>query len=257
SSLHFASVDGSPGRTIAALPMRSTDVDERDPSGATALTLAARKSHSQVVRILLDPWCLHVDIRSKRYYRSSRGGCSGHVLIAVTKTPAEAEVDFEATFTMGQTPLFLAACTGHAGTIRVLAEAGANPDACLLVPDGKTALLMACREGSLDVVVELLRAKADPLLHASRHPCPIGCGGGDYCRHSEVVSAMIQLVGIEGCGGVSGGQQALRLAVYNDDIAVAKILTSARVRDAGEALMTTILTGSGALLKFLLQQDNG
>lgn len=51
---------------------------------------------------------------------------------------------------------------------------------------------------------------------------------------------LIQELGIEGCGGASGGVDPLRLAAEAEQSEMMGILTSAGVVDAGEALLAAV-----------------
>lgn len=62
----------------------------------------------------------------------------------------------------GQTALILAARNGHLEVVEALLKAGADPDHA--TADGRTALIMAAEGGHATVVESLLRAGADPNL---------------------------------------------------------------------------------------------
>lgn len=187
-----------------------------------------------------------------------------HGHMDATKMLINAGADLDAACAAGNTPLHGPSLAGHVDIIRALIEARANPDSRRLY-DGSTALHLACEAGNPDAVLELLRAKAGPRLVKRSSPrmttsdvpnmAPLNVAA--MKGHSEVVRAMIQQVGIERCGGATGGLKAIRLATCMDHVAVVTMLTGAGVRDEEGALINATFRGSEATLKFLLQQEDG
>ena len=215
--------------------------------------LAVAVGCSRVVRILLKNGanaylvCRH-DISS--LHTSAEGG---H--LAVTKMMIKAGVDLEGkTSTEGATPLQMAASRGHSKVMKALIDAGANPNSRKL--DGRTALCEAAVRGHMDAVKVLLLAKADPLLSMtfpglSLLPLDLAAGIG----HLEMVRWMIHEVGIEECGGATGGARALGMAARDQYVDIMAVLTDAGVVDNGEGLAFAAVCGSEASVKFLLRQD--
>ena len=72
--------------------------------------------------------------------------------------------------------------------------------------------------------------------------------------HWEVAHELIQEHGIDGCGGIYGGVQALFVAAQNQHVLVMEVLTRAGVIDSGSALHTAARFGRELSLKSLLQQ---
>ena len=64
----------------------------------------------------------------------------------------------------------------------------------------------------------------------------------------------MQQFGIEGCGGVSGGVEALRQAAGNHHVDIMTTLAEAGVVDNGTVLVETVARGFEAAVKLLLQQ---
>ncbi len=64
----------------------------------------------------------------------------------------------------------------------------------------------------------------------------------------------MQQLGIDGCGGESGGVNALRLAAANKQVEILALLTEAGVVDDGSALAYGVAHGGEPSVKFLLQQ---
>lgn len=60
--------------------------------------------------------------------------------------------------------------------------------------------------------------------------------------------------GIEGCGGASGGVDALNPAAQDQHLEVMATLTNAGVVDTGVALLAAAENGREGAVKFLLQQ---
>lgn len=98
----------------------------------------------------------------------------------------------------------------------------------------------------------LLRANADPLL-AYLSPPGVPLLPLDVVTakngHVEVARELIQEHGIEGCGGATGGLNALCQAATEQHVEV-----MAGVVDTGAALIAAAHHGRKASVKFLLQQ---
>lgn len=72
-----------------------------------------------------------------------------------------------------------------------------------------------------------------------------------------MVHELIQQVGIDGCGGKSGGLDALCLAADKQQLDTMATLTNAGVVDTGPALSGSAEYGRESSVKFLLQQQGG
>jgi ankyrin repeat protein len=104
------------------------DINKQGPSdGCTALFCAAEKGHVEIVQILL-----------------------------------EAGADFNISSKKIQTPLYIACKNGHTNIIKLLIQKGAHLNT--QSDDGSTALHVACVLQRIEVIVELLAAKADVQL---------------------------------------------------------------------------------------------
>ena len=218
--------------------------------------IASCAGHSHVVGILLS--------KGASVSIAGDGGLSALLLsawqghLAVSKMLVNAGANMEAATTRGETPLFVAAQEGHLGVMRLLIEAGANLNSRHRL-NGSTALCMAAQRGNKDAVKMLLDATANPLLTCKNpktgqaySPLDMAAQNG----HSEVVHELIQRVGIGGCGGASGGVDALCSAALHKFNMMA-LLMDAGVVDSGKALATAALHGREASVKFLLQQMKG
>ena len=110
----------------------------------------------------------------------------------------------------------MAAGDGILEVMRVLVKAGANPN--IRAVDGRTALHNA--------VQVLLRAKADPLFASTSQSghmvVPLGLAAGH--GHLRVVRELMQELGIEGCGGATGGVHALTAAATMQQLEVMAFL---------------------------------
>ena len=251
NALHHAARDGSPKRTMAVLSQRVIDIDEGDRKGYTALMFAAFFGYAQVVTILLEKGANVFIVNDDGFTALHVSAQGGH--LAVTKLLVKAGADLEAA--VSHTPLQLAAEGGYSEVMRVLIEAGAKPNSRL--SDGSTSLYTAAFEGHVGAVKVLLRAGANPLLTFSSPSGPrlLPLDAAAREGHSEVVDLLIQEYGIEGCGGVSGGVDALAGAAENKHVEILRILTSAGVVDTGKALVDAAASACASSVKFLLQQE--
>ncbi len=256
--LHKAAYDGSAKRVSALLSSGSFDIDERGPiMGHTPLMIACSFSHSHVVRILLAKGANVSIVGGDGFTALHLAVAEGH--LAVTKMLVEAGAELEVLTADGSTPLYMAASDGHSEVMCVLVEAGANPNFRHF--DGTTPLYLAAHHGDVNAVKKMLHAKANPLL-AKKRPeprkeCVVPLDVAALMGHSEVVRELVQQVGIEGCGGASGGVQALHLAAMNRHLDILVMLTDAGVVDTGEVLIVAVRSALEASVKFLLRRKRG
>ena len=253
NELHRAAEAGSAERTVALLSGGSIDIDQQDPKGATPLMITAIHGHSPVARILLSKEANVSIVGDGGYTALHISAQGGH--LPVSKMLMEAGADLEAKCsTVGNTPLHLAAYGAHYGVIRALIQAGANPNS--RNGDGSTPLYAAAQGGQMGAIDILLQAKANPLLTGTvsgQHVAPLEIASQN--GHLEVVRGMIKQVGIEGCGGASGGGDALCRAAMCQHVDIMRVLTDAGVVDTGQSLIFAAGCGHEASVKLLLQQD--
>ena len=253
NELHYAAKDGSSERTLALLSSGLIDIDQGTPDGRTPLMLAAHRDNSHVVRMLLNGGANFAIVGDSRCTALHYSAHFGHR--AVTELLVHSGSDLEADNLHGLTPLHLAAKGGHTEAMSVLIKAGANPSSQTLT--GITPLLLAATNGHADAVGVLLLAKADPLLRSVNPtsgsvilPLDAAVGRGE----SEVVRMMIQHLGIEGCGGATGGVSALQSAAMFQYVEIMRLLTDAGVDDMGAALINAAGRGLEESVKFFLRQ---
>lgn len=226
-----------------------------NPEGWTPLMLAASDGFTSVVKILLS--------RGADVAVQADHGFTALLLAAtdgffdVCKILVDAGSDLEvATATMGSTPLHLAGEVGDVELMRVYIEAGADVNTCR--PDGASVLFTASEKGHVGAVRELLSSNANALLFrtdrstgATYVPLDPAAQNG----HSDVVRELVGRLGIGGCGGRSGGVNALRLAAREQHLDIMTELTDAGVVDAGgEALINAAECGRDRSVLFLLEQ---
>ena len=240
-------------RLTAILSTGSIGIDQGDPQGYTPLTIAASRGYSCVVRILLDEGASVSFVGRDGFTALHRSAMKGHV--AVTKMLIGAGADLEAKDSPGgDTPLLVAAYEGHFDVMRALIEAGANPDNRSV--DGSTPLYVAAQGGHVNGIKLLLRAEANPLLirtEAGQTAVPLDMAAQH--GHLEAVRWIMQEVGIDGCGGASGGVDAMWRAASFDHVDVLAVLADAGVVDTGTSLFSAVVCSYEASVKFLLQQQ--
>ncbi|CAM9235130.1 unnamed protein product [Ectocarpus sp. 12 AP-2014] len=253
--LHHAADCGSFEAAAAVVASGAFDIDQGNEFGWTALMMASRGGHSRIVRMLLIKGAqvlIANDLDATALHQSVLGG---H--LAVTKMLVEAGAPLEAvTKEQLWTPLHFAARNGCAESITTLLEAGANLNS--RQSDGATPLYIAALQGNVSASRLLLLAKADPLLTCapdSPEDIFLPLDAAAVKGHAEVVHELIRQVGIDGCGGSSGGEHALRQAALSRHLDIMAILTNAGVVDtSGLALRMTAGFGGEASVQFLLEQ---
>ena len=141
-------------RALVSLVERGLDVDTVDPSGNSLLILAAREGKAATVKALIE--------RGARLGYRNRAGDSA-LMLAVLKDEREvagllidagASVNHE-----GWAPLHYAAFEGRVELFDRLLAAGADPAA--LVPNKSSPLMLAARNGHIQIVRRLLALPVD------------------------------------------------------------------------------------------------
>lgn len=123
--------------------------------------------------------------------------------------------------------------------------------------DRATPLYLSAESGHLGATKILLRAEAEPTLTAAVKtswktfvPLDEAAGNG----HTEVVRELLPHFGLKGCGGESGGIDALSMAARNTQVDTIKMLTDAGLVDNGEALIIAASFSHFEPAKFLLKK---
>jgi ankyrin repeat protein len=233
---------------VRALLDRGARVDARDKDGATPLWHAARSGTADTVRVLLEAGA-DIEAAQKAGYTplmsaASRGNLEtlGVLLEAEARVRArnpkwkgatalwfaarssgqgeavrvliEAGADPNTANEVGETALMGAAFWGHLGAVQTLLEAGAEVD--VKSDDGITAILQAASRGSSNVVRALLEAGADP---EARNEDDVSALERAVCNgHAESVQALIA-GGADANAQNSNGQTSLTVAIRHDPIA--------------------------------------
>lgn len=171
---------------------------------------AVDHSTPRVVKLLLNNGA-NVSIAADNGATALHDSCRrGHLVITTLLIKAGADVT--AITSDGFTPLLVASSEGHSDVMSALIKAGGvNPDICNSCT-GETPLYVAALRGHAEAVRVLLRAGANALLTTPHMGAmrPVPLDGAAQDGHVEVVRELLQQLGIEGCGGASGGVDALR-----------------------------------------------
>ncbi|MGA7833268.1 MAG: ankyrin repeat domain-containing protein [Terracidiphilus sp.] len=205
---------------VTALLNAKTDVNVKNYRGETALMVAAKNNHLDVVWVLLDA---KADVDAKM----SNVKASWDKL---TRWGAPSEAP-------GYTALMLASNQGYLGIVRALLDAGVDVNA--KSADGYTALMAASRSNHLEVVRALLEAKADVDSKMSNYDAPDEEPGIDTngektalmlaseAGNLNVVRTLLDAGADVNAGGIYCGT-ALILAVKNDHLEVVRTLLAAK-----------------------------
>ena len=208
TSLHAAVSRHCTNDTLEDIISSKVHLDAQDAIGVTALWLACLYRQQDSVKILLEAGS-NPDIASTDRYTclhaAVNAGCSKNIILAIL----DHSTDVNVAGTKNETALMLACCKGNKNVINILLNAGADPkivhadgDTCLhdavrgncskevlqtiinygadINATGKqnrTALMIACLNGSSDAINVLLDAGANP---------HIANDTGNICLHEAV-----------------------------------------------------------------------
>ena len=251
--LQVAALHGRTEVVEALLAGGAAGIDDRDQLGVTSLMYAAAHGHTRIVELLLDKGGDTSLATEHGFTALHMAAQAGHP--AVVHVLLKAGAGLTARTRQGCTALHHSAEAGHAAIVETLIEAGTNPNAA--TPDGTTPLYRAASTGRYDAVKALLRAKANPLLTAT-HPSGktyVPLDTAAQYGHVGVVRELMKGRGIRGCGGSSGGVDALELAAREQHLEIMKLLTDAGVVDTGIALIGAASYGREGSVKLLLRQQ--
>jgi len=209
-------------QTVAELLARGANVNAARPDGATALMLAAKRGHTEIVSALLACDGINVNAvtssgvsalmlaaqngraeivsallaRDSDFNAQTSNGATalmfaaerGHTEIVSTLLAYE-EIDVNAARTSnGSTALMFAAQNGHEGIVSaLLARDGINVNA--VRSNGATALMLAAQNGHTRSVLALLERGAD--VNAVRRDGTTALMFAALKGHTEIVSALL------------------------------------------------------------------
>ncbi|KXZ48898.1 hypothetical protein GPECTOR_24g187 [Gonium pectorale] len=224
--------------------------------GMTALMMAAKGGHVEVVKDLLDA--------GADLYARDRNGMGalmmaakgGHVEV-VKVLLAAARADVNAADMNGMTALMMAAKGGHVEVVKVLLAARADVNAADM--DGTTALTMAAKGGHVEVVKVLLAAAGANVNAADMNgttALTMAAKGG----HVEVVKVLLAAARADVNAADMDSKTPLMHAAQADCVEVVKELleAGADARAADRRGRTAYdLTGSEEVKKLLLQDAGG
>lgn len=146
-------------QALAWLKEARPDLNRRDESGVTPLTLAVRAGQMELVREMLRQGADIDQVGAGGMTPLGAAAYAGHDVIAKDLLRRGADVD--ARGATGQTPLHLACAAGHASTVSLLLQNGA--DWQLPNKSGRYALEEAAYFGRIGVMQLIIKAGASPL----------------------------------------------------------------------------------------------
>lgn len=221
--------------------------------GPIPLINAAERGLSQVVRGLVDQGDSVKLTNDAGFTALHAAAHHGHA--DIVRMLAKGGSDLEAATLEGDTPLHLATMEEETEAMEALIEEGASVDS--RNPGGATPLYVAAMEGRLGAVKVLLRAKANPLLSWTTSsggafvPLTVAAQTGRLA----VVRELLREFGIRGCGGPSGGLNALRIAAVYGQVDMISVLTDAGVVDAAGLALLDAVNSKEAAVGCLLRQQ--
>ena len=265
SGLLKAAENGT-NKAVQFLLEMGVNIDSVDSNGRTALMLASKAGHEEIVETLLSA--------------GANSSCQDHEQTAVgtdTVSLPQTDIDQESKILMaakkdqtavgnhynanpnkedsnGLTALCHASQGGHSKVVQILLKEGADPNIQKKV--GVTALMIASQYGHTEVVQILLKGGADPNTQKKDGPTALiyAC----HNDHSEVVQILLK-------GGADpniqkkDGSTALIYACHNDHSEVVQILLKGgadpniQEKDGSTALMYACWNDHSEVVQILLK----
>lgn len=136
------------------------DLNAVDDYGKTALMLAAEKGHLKIVKLLLT---------GKETYKSPTSQNVETINIDLSSRKADADFITPPTSPYTENALTLAVQNNHEDIVHFLLEYNQKLN-LNFISDSGTALMIACKNGNIDIVKQLLDHRADPLIELAGYP---------------------------------------------------------------------------------------
>jgi ankyrin repeat protein len=177
----FTAIKRDDAPAIVTLLMRGFDPNTRNPAGEHALHLALREPSPKVVALLLSQNKIEFDARNPQDETPLMlASLKGFTDVATKLMDMDADVNKP-----GWTPLHYASTNGHLAIMQALLDHNAYIDASS--PNASTPLMLAAMYGTPSAVKLLLEAGADPELKNN-----LGLTAFDFAqRASRIESAEI------------------------------------------------------------------
>ncbi len=154
----FGAIQRDDARAIRTLLVRGFDPNTVNPKGDYALIQALREPSPHAAMALLESPQTKVEVRTAQDESPLMlAALNGYLDVCQKLIALDADVNKP-----GWAPLHYAATGGHLAVMRVLLESDAYIDAAS--PNQTTPLMMAAGYGTVDAVILLLEAGADPTL---------------------------------------------------------------------------------------------
>ncbi len=262
TALMFAALGGY-GEMIRELLEMGADSSLVNYMGHTALVQALH--HPDVATMLVESGCSmdYSDPQGRSLLHLACPDAFGEgesELLKVAKMYLDKGVDVDAIDAKGNTPLHLASGCGRIAFMALLIRRGAKINA--QNQDGVTPLMVAVVNRKLSSIRILHNKGANALLPMentesmnlkSTLPLEDAAGYGSL----ELVRELVELFGIKGCGGPSGGVGALAEATAAGHVDIVTLLLDNDVVDTGEALFIANDQGNLAIMRLLVQRRWG
>ena len=243
--------------TVEVLLRAGADPSGEDGRGRSALWWAVNRGHEEIVEMLLDPDAHLAEEESAKRLLTiavSRGQADILELLldeggdefvennlnftalvqavrregletAVLLIEAGAVVDAQADEGKGNTALMAASSEGHVEAVRMLLDAGADPN--LRKGDGATALIMAVSGGNVEIVRMLLDAGADLNVQNNEGDTALILAAGRYDDARVPMVKLLLGAGADPNLENNEGATALSLATGKGDLELVRLLLAA------------------------------
>ncbi|XP_019861721.1 PREDICTED: ankyrin repeat and KH domain-containing protein 1-like [Amphimedon queenslandica] len=225
---------GKHHQAVDILLSKSPDVNIRNNKGVTALMIASYYGNTQIVELLLRNRP-DINVCESEGWTALMFAClDGHcdvVKLLLTKNP---DVDIQND--KGETALFIACDNGHCQVVEVLLCA--NPNIRIGTNDGWTALMLSCCKGYHIIVDLLLRRNADIISKEYKegwNAFSLAC----YYGHYQVIEILLSNI----------------RAIDDQDNNGSKIVINTKSKDGWTSLMLACLNGHHQVVQLLLDEE--
>ena len=235
---------------VHSLLSAGTNVNIQDNKGWTALMIASKHNHILIIHMLLQANCLKKSVESNALLIASYNGNYEIVELLISKG-----VDYKYQRVDGGNAFMLACQNGHIQTVELLLKEQVDPN--VQKEDGWNAFMLACQNGHTQIVELLLKEQVDPNVQKNDggNAFMLACQNG----HTQIVELLLKEQVDPNVQKIDGWN-AFMSACQNGHTQVVELLLKKQVdpnvqeKDGWNAFMLACQNGHTQIVELLLKE---